>query len=70
MKCSEPSTWPEPTMEYACEEAGYGAVRARAWSEMHPKVRARERRGSRGPLPIALGTPILVEVERLPRGGR
>jgi hypothetical protein len=70
MKCSEPSTWPEPTMEYACEDSGYGAVRVRAWTEMHPKVRAHEGRGSRGSLPIVVGTLVLVEVERLPRGER
>jgi hypothetical protein len=70
MKCSDPSTWPEPSTEDACEDAGYGTVRVRAFSKLHPKVRANEGRGSRGPLPIAVGTLILVEVERLPRGER
>jgi len=70
MKCADPSTWPEPSAEYACEDAGYGAVHVRAWSGLHPKVRAHEGRGSRGPLPIAIGTLVLVEVERLPRGER
>ena len=70
MKCADPSTWPEPSTEYACEDAGYGAVRVRAWAKMHPKVRAHEGRGSRGPLPIVVGTLVLVEVERLPRGER
>jgi hypothetical protein len=37
---------------------------------MHPKVCAHEGRGSRGPLPIVVGTLVLVEVERLPRGER
>ncbi len=68
MKCSEPSTWPEPSAEHHCEEAGYGSVRVRAWAELHPKVRNYEGRGSRRPLPIVVGTLILVEVERLPRG--
>jgi hypothetical protein len=68
MKCGDPSTWPEPSAEYACEEDGYGKVRVRAWAEMHPKVRNYEGRGSRGPLPIVVGTLVLVEVERLPRG--
>jgi hypothetical protein len=68
MKCSDPSTWPEPSAEHACEDAGYGCVRVRAWAELHPKVRNHERRGSRGPLPIMVCTLILVEVERLPRG--
>jgi DDE superfamily endonuclease len=70
MKCSDPSTWPEPSAEYACEDAGYGAVRVRAFSKLHPKVSNHERRGSHGPLPIVVGTLILVEVERLPRGER
>ena len=41
-----------------------------AWANLHPKVRAHEGRGSRGPLPIVVGTLVLVEVERLPRGER
>jgi DDE superfamily endonuclease len=68
MKCNDPSTWPEPSAEYACEDAGHGKVRVRAWAKMHPKVQNHEGRGSRGPLPIVVGTLILVEVERLPRG--
>jgi hypothetical protein len=70
MKCSDPSTWPEPSTEHHCEDAGYGAVRVRAWAELHPKVHNHEGRGTRGPLPIVVGTLILVEVERLPRGER
>ena len=70
MKCSDPTTWPEPSAEYACEDAGYGSVRVRAWAKMHPKVQNHEGRGTRRPLPIAVGTLILVEVERLPRGER
>jgi hypothetical protein len=66
----DPSTWPEPSTQYACEDTGYGAVRVRAFSKMHPKVCAHEGRGSRGPLPIVVGTLVLVEVERLPRGER
>ena len=70
MKCSEPSTWPEPSAEHRCEDAGYGSVRVRAWAEMHPKVSNHAGKGTRGPLPIVVGTLILVEVERLPRGER
>jgi hypothetical protein len=70
MKCKDPSTWPEPSAEHACEDGGYGMVRVRAWAGLHPKVRAHEGRGSRGPLPIVVGTLVLVEVERLPRGQR
>ena len=70
MKCNDPSTWPEPSTEHHCEDAGYGSVRVRAWAELHPKVQNHEGRGTRGPLPIVVGTLILVEVERLPRGER
>jgi hypothetical protein len=70
MNCNDPSTWPEPSAEHTCEDAGYGSVRVRAWAKMHPKVHNHERRGSRGPLPIVVGTLVLVEVERLPRGER
>ena len=70
MKCKDPGTWPEPSTEYICEDFGYGAVRVRAWANLHPKVCAHEGRGSRGPLPIVRGTLVLVEVERLPRGER
>jgi DDE superfamily endonuclease len=70
MKCSEPGTWPKPSAEHECEDAGYGAVRVRSWARMHPKVQAHEGRGSRGPAPIVVGTLVLVEVERLPRGER
>ncbi len=70
MKCNDPSTWPEPSAEHVCEDAGHGRVHVRAWSDLHPKVQAHERRGGRGPLPLTVGTLILVEVERLPRGER
>ena len=48
----------------------WDGARVRAWANLHPKVRAHERRGSRGPLPIVVGTLVSVEVERLPRGER
>jgi hypothetical protein len=70
MKCSDPSTWLEPSAEHTCEDAAYGSVRVRAWAEMHPKVSNHAGRGTRGPLPIVVGTLVLVEVERLPRGER
>src|SRR5215203_2303616 len=70
MKCNYPSSWPEPSAEHRCEDVGYGSVRVRAWAEMHPKVHNHAGKGTRGPLPIVVGTLILVEVERLPRGER
>ncbi len=68
MKCNDPSTWPQPSAEHQCEDPGYGSVRVRAWAGLHPKVHNHAGRGTRGPLPIVVGTLILVEVERLPRG--
>jgi len=47
MKCNDPSTWPEPSTEHACQDGGYGAVRVRAWADLHPKVHNHEGRGSR-----------------------
>ena len=38
----DPSTWPEPSAEHRCEDAGYGSVRVRAWAELHPKVHNHE----------------------------
>jgi hypothetical protein len=70
MKCSDPSTWPEPSTEHHCEDAGYGSVLVRAWAELHPKIQNHEGRNTRRPLPIVVGTLIPVEVERLPRGER
>jgi hypothetical protein len=70
MKCAEPSTWPQPSTEYTCEDSAYGTVGVRAWAKLHPKVCSHEGRGGRGPLPIVIGTLVLVEVERLPRGER
>ena len=70
LKCSDPVTWPEPSAEYVCEDAGHGTVRVWAWAKLHPKIQAHKGRGSRGPVPLAVGTLILVEVERLLRGER
>jgi len=47
MKCSDPVSWPEPSAEHHCQDAGYGSVRVRAWAGLHPKVRNHEGRGSR-----------------------
>jgi hypothetical protein len=70
LECKDPATWPEPTAEHACEDTGYGAVRVRAWAGLHPKTQNHPTHGTRRPRPIARGTLVLVEVERLPRGDR
>jgi hypothetical protein len=62
------------TLTHLSESPGWlsdeAAVRVRTWANLHPKVCVHEGRGSRGPLPIVVGTLVLVEVERLPRGER
>jgi hypothetical protein len=66
----DPKTWHEPSVEHNSESAGYGKVRARAWSGLHPKTRrAKERYGCESAA-VVRGTVVLVEVERLPRGER
>ncbi len=65
-----PNTWHEPSVEHCSEDAGYGEVRVRAWSGLHPKTRkAAERYGSDSAAMVK-GTVVLVEVQRLPRGER
>jgi hypothetical protein len=63
-------TWPTPTTEHHCEDPGYGSVRVRAWTGLHPKTQEHPGRGSRRPRPIVRGTLVLVEVSRLPRPTR
>jgi hypothetical protein len=66
----DPSSWHEPSVEHFSEDAGYGKVRVRAWSRLHPKTRkAGERYGSESAA-VVRGTVVLVEVQRLPRGER
>ena len=61
-----PETWPEPTTEHHSQTEGYGAVRVRVWTGLHPKTRrASERYGSESAA-VVRGTVVLVEVERLP----
>jgi hypothetical protein len=56
MKCSDSSTWPEPSTEHRCEDAAYGSVRVRAWAEMHPKVLGRGEDLGLGPhIPKSIG---------------
>lgn len=66
----DPSSWHEPSVEHTSEDTGYGKVRVRAWSGLHPKTRkAGERYGSDSAA-VVRGTVVSVEVERLPRGER
>jgi hypothetical protein len=66
----DPKTWPMSTVEHRCEDSGYGSVRVRAWSGLHPKTQDHPTLGSRRPRPIVRGTLVLVEVTHLPRPTR
>ncbi len=70
MDTKDSKTWPEPSSEYVCEDPGYGPVRVRSWSGLHPKTQEHPTRGTRRPRPIVRGTLVLVEVSRLPRPTR
>jgi hypothetical protein len=70
LDCDDPTTWWTPTAERREEHAQYGAVRVRAWADVHAKTQNHPTRGSRGPRPMIRGTLVLVEVERLPRQTR
>ena len=67
--CKDPATWPAPTAEQVADDAQYGRVRVRAWSQLHAIPQNHATKGSRGPKPLVRGTVVLVEVGRLPRGG-
>jgi len=66
----DPDTWHQPSAEHISEDAGYGKVRVRAWSGLHPKTRRESERYGSESAAVVKGTVVLVEVERLPRGER
>jgi hypothetical protein len=68
--CKDPRTWPAPTAEHDEGTNDYGSVRVRAWSGLHPKTRRAGQRYGSESAAVAVGTVVLVEVERLPRGER
>jgi DDE superfamily endonuclease len=69
--CAEPQTWPTPDGDLTVDDAHYGAVRVRAWTQLHPKTHGQHaQRDARGWRPIVHGTLLLVEVSRLPQQTR
>ena len=66
----DPKTWPEPSAEHRSDDPGYGSVRVRAWSGLHPKTRRASERYGSDSAAVVKGAVVLVEVERLPRGER
>lgn len=72
MKCSDPTTHPEPDAECHTEDPRYGTVRVEAWHGLHPRLSGRGRwgKGHAAP-PIVRGSVIRVDVDHLPkRDGR
>lgn len=67
MKCSEPSTWPEPTSTHTATDDRYGTVAVSAWASMHPRLAGRGHWSNHPRPPIVEGTVIRVEVEHLPK---
>lgn len=63
-------TWPAPDAEHRDQNDDYGAVRVRAWSDLHPKTRRAAERYDSESAAVVRGTVVLVEVERLPSGER
>ena len=68
--CADESSWPCPTHEHVCEDGQYGAVRVRAWADLHPKQQSHRARGTRRTRPVVRGTLVLVEVSKLPQRTR
>jgi hypothetical protein len=61
---------PRPDAEHRCHNPRYGAIRVRAWHNLHPRLAARGRWASDNPPPIVRGTVIRVDVEHLPKPTR
>jgi hypothetical protein len=69
--CDEAQTWPTPDGDLTVDDTQYGAVRVRAWTQLHPKTHGQHaKRDARGWRPIVRGTLLLVEVSRLPQQTR
>ena len=67
IKLCEPKSLPPPDAALDSDDPRYGAVRVRAWRNLHPRLsRSRRWRGC-AVLPIVRGWVIRVEVEHLPK---
>jgi hypothetical protein len=54
--CADPSTLPEPTDQWSCDDPRYGQVQTQAWSGLHPLLQQHATHGTRGPRPLVRGT--------------
>jgi DDE superfamily endonuclease len=61
---------PRPDAELRTHDPRYGAVRVRAWKNLHPKLAGRGRWAGDDAPPIVRGTVIRVDVEHLPKPTR
>jgi hypothetical protein len=65
----DPGSWGEPDAATVTDTRLYGAARARAWNQLHPRLTHRTAWTSHiGVLPIIEGTVVLLTVDRLPSG--
>ncbi len=70
-KLSDPKTEPTPDADARMHDPRYGAVRVRAWHNLHPRLSGRGRWQKEAAPPIVRGSVIRVDVEHLPkRDGR
>jgi DDE superfamily endonuclease len=67
---SDPGPTPRPYAEHRAHDPRYGAVRVRAWQNLHPKLSGRGRWAGDDAPPIVPGTVIRVDVEHLPKPTR
>jgi hypothetical protein len=65
---SNPATWPSPSATHTEDDGQYGTVAVQAWAGLHPKQQLHPTRGTKRPRPIARGTLIRVQVQRIPPG--
>jgi len=66
-KCSDPTTWPEPSARLDTSDRRYGTVTVQAWPGLHPRLSRRGHWTSYDTPPIVKGSVIRVEVEHLPK---
>jgi len=66
-KCTESDTWPAPDEVSTATDPRYGAVRASAWHNLHPRLGCRGHWTNHDVPPIVAGTIIRVDVEHLPK---
>jgi hypothetical protein len=68
--CKQPTNWPTPSGVYTAVDEHYGVVRVRAWAGLHARPKRQVGRQRNPAQPLARGTVVLVEVERVPGQGK